>query len=104
MRRLLTKLQLCQEVLNVSPEWFAHSRNRKRLKDQGFPEPVPGMGKRWDSRAIAAWLDKVGNLNTAPIAGEPTITITLPDPAAPDIADAQRILLMRLGQNQGANH
>lgn len=44
--------------LGHSAEWF--SRHRAKLEaEQGFPPPMPGCGKRWDSAAVARWKDHV---------------------------------------------
>ncbi len=29
-----------------------------RLRGHGFPATVPGCGRRWDRRAVEAWLDR----------------------------------------------
>lgn len=53
-RALLTQRQVA-EWLGHSLDWFR--RHRARLTaEQGFPAPVPGLGRRWDPAAITAWL------------------------------------------------
>lgn len=50
-------------LLGRSLAWW--DKNRARLYALGFPQPVPGMGKRWDPVAIENWLaQQRGELST----------------------------------------
>jgi hypothetical protein len=54
---LLTAAQLAREMLKRTPGWFyAH---RKKLESEGFPKPIPIVGK-YHRDAAQAWLDKNG--------------------------------------------
>lgn len=66
--------------LGITPGAFADKR--RALADAGFPAPVFGekTGARWDSRAIAAWLDR----QAGPL-------LTLADPSAEAAAQADAL-------------
>lgn len=57
-RDLLDAAGVAQK-LRHSRDWFY--RQYPGLLQRGFPEPVPGMGRRWDPAAINAWLDQQAN-------------------------------------------
>ena len=52
--RLLLRAPEVAALLGMSVRAFHAAR--ARLRDRGFPAPVPGMGPRYDPRAIEAWL------------------------------------------------
>jgi predicted DNA-binding transcriptional regulator AlpA len=54
LRHLLTAHQVAELLALGGPRSFA--QRRRRLEGLGFPPPVPGLGRRWDPAAIAAWL------------------------------------------------
>lgn len=56
-RRLLTSAEVA-DLLRVGREGFL--RMRRRLEQCGFPAPLdmPGIGHRWDPKAIDDWLDR----------------------------------------------
>jgi predicted DNA-binding transcriptional regulator AlpA len=91
--RLLTVQDMAQ-ALGVSMS--AMYRALPVLADAGFPQPLPGLGKRWDPEAVAAWL---ASRRTAPPAPPPA-----PPAAAPedDIATWQRLLDGRAADIAGA--
>lgn len=60
-------------------------KKRQVLSAHGFPDPVPGFGKKWDPAAIDRWLDCLHE-NTC--TEEPN-----------ELNDARRILQNRLNQN-----
>lgn len=53
MPLLLTLSDLAGE-LALTPDQFRERRGA--LRRLGFPEPVPGLGSRWDPEAVRAWL------------------------------------------------
>jgi predicted DNA-binding transcriptional regulator AlpA len=55
LRPLLTAHQVAMALALDSALSF-HRRRRALEADHGFPEPVPGLGLRWDPAAIEAWL------------------------------------------------
>lgn len=92
MRTLLTINEVCRK-LSVDQTWFRRSDNRRRLKALGFPDQVPGLGKRWDPRAIDIWLDKVGGLQAETKIEGASIELALTDD---EIAASQATLRERL--------
>lgn len=57
-RELLTGPEVARR-LRRSQKWLAE--NRSKLEKAGFPAPLPVIG-RYDSKAIDAWLDRMGGL------------------------------------------
>lgn len=55
MRDLLTYPEVAA-ALKVTREWF-YRNHRRLVRQHGFPAPMPGMGNRWDPRAIELWQD-----------------------------------------------
>lgn len=99
-RRLIDKIELCRKM-GVEPTWFARHDNRKRLKAAGFPEPVPGFGKRWDERAVDAWLDRVGGLAPATIVTKDLGVGGAAEVEGDPIHRAQAVLRHRLAEMGG---
>ena len=54
-RRAITTREVAR-VLGHAIEWFY--KHRARLEGEGFPKPIPGLGLRWDSVAVEAWIGR----------------------------------------------
>lgn len=54
MTLVLTLAELAAR-LQVSRQWLARRHGHLRAA-HGFPPPLPGLGLRWDPRAVDAWI------------------------------------------------
>lgn len=62
-------------ALGRTPAWFR--RHRAELERQhGFPKPLPGLGLRWDPKAIELWKDR---FIPPELRGEPVLSISIND-------------------------
>lgn len=56
-------------ILRRTPTWFL--RHRAALEAvHGFPPAVDGLGMRWSSRAVLAWVDRQAPAAPAQTSGE----------------------------------
>ena len=62
--QVLTCSQVAQ-LLNMKLPTF-YPRQRSLIEVHGFPPPVPGLGRRWDPQAIAAWIARQSGTTAAP--------------------------------------
>lgn len=83
-RFLLTRAEVAAQ-LGMTPATFG--RRLATLRRAGFPAPVPHMGRRYDPRAIEAWL---AAQRTPP--GAPADDPTGAAPPAEDVAGWQAVL------------
>jgi predicted DNA-binding transcriptional regulator AlpA len=79
--RLLTLSDIAAQLGVSLPALY---RRMSLLRAQGFPRPLPGLGRRYDPAAVAAWIARA----SAPV--PPAPLATAPDAIEPWQAELDR--------------